>query len=569
MAAPPAISQNADALAIPVRKNGEETSAEKSTAASAEKIAARRLTSKLRVNNPTDQNASPPAEQKPSAPPTTPSPAKASPVIESRLSLYNLESAEVPTGLLRKRTSPPASSNSDSANNQQPGPQKSVSELPKTTDDQRRDAAATVMASAQNRSDEQQESRRSNEPRRTASRNPDNENSERKSRESERESSRDRNQQDDSRRETSRRSVVESDSSANSESSDVQQKANQAALDNLRPSSSSSENTVMANAPAMPPQARFASPEPSPSARLEPAAATAEIQQPPANQESQLPDSQLQTALAAPPAPPSPNLYLPQATPAPRRGSIWSRLFGRDNQQTARVQSTVLDFNSDYATRDGDDVCPVVLPGLGINGRDIPYGQEDAYRLTSSLPAHFRPTDLVRLPTQYCHYGNALYLRREAAASLCRMIGDAARQGLTIRVVSAFRDYDHQLRLYTQAVARGGENQKSVARPGRSEHYLGTTVDLTNNEEHALERSFGNTAEGRWLAANAGSYGWKLTVMSDNARRSHNDEPWHLRYLGSAINNPPSTISPIAQQRSQSQPPGVFGKIGRFLGLRR
>src|SRR5690606_11440460 len=126
-----------------------------------------------------------------------------------------------------------------------------------------------------------------------------------------------------------------------------------------------------------------------------------------------------------------------------------------------------------------------------------------------------------------------------------------ARQGLTIRVVSAFRDYDHQLRLYTQAVSRGGENQKSVARPGRSEHYLGTTVDLTNNEEHALERSFGNTAEGRWLAANAGSYGWKLTVMSDNARRSHNDEPWHLRYLGSAINNPPSTISPIAQQRSQ------------------
>jgi LAS superfamily LD-carboxypeptidase LdcB len=227
-----------------------------------------------------------------------------------------------------------------------------------------------------------------------------------------------------------------------------------------------------------------------------------------------------------------------------------------------------INFNSDYATRGNDDVCPVVLPGMGINGADIPIGSEDAYRLTSSLPTNFRPTDLVLLPNQYCHYGNPLYLRREAAASLCQMIAAAGQQGYKIRVVSAFRDYSHQMRLYTRAVARGGEDQKSVARPGRSEHFLGTTVDLTNDEAHALKRSFGDTPEGKWLAANAASYGWKMTVMSSNARRSHNDEPWHLRYLGNTINNP-GGISPVAQQSSQPQRRDVFGSIGRFLGLRR
>lgn len=272
-------------------------------------------------------------------------------------------------------------------------------------------------------------------------------------------------------------------------------------------------------------------------------------------------EGNLAAEIATVPAPPinAPNLYLPQ--PQEKTG-LFSRLFGREPRPTQRGQSTP--FSSDYATR-GDAILPAVITGNGFNGRDLPIGQEDQYRL-AGLTSEFRPTDLVQVPVNLCHYGNQLYLRQEPANSLCRMISDAANQGLCLRVVSAYRDYGHQLRLYNQAVSRGGPNQKSVARPGKSEHHLGTTVDLTNNETHALRRSFGNTPEGRWLAANAHRYGWKLTVMSDNARRSHNDEPWHLRYLGSHV-NAPAGISNIASanQRQQSQRRSVLGSVSRLL----
>src|SRR5690606_28126073 len=158
--------------------------------------------------------------------------------------------------------------------------------------------------------------------------------------------------------------------------------------------------------------------------------------------------------------------------------------------------SAPTNFNSDYATR-GNMILPAVINGNGLNGRDLPIGGEDPYRL-ASLPATFRPTDLVQLPVQTCHYGNQLYLRREAANSLCNMINAAAMQGLNIKVVSAYRDIGHQTRLYNQSVARRGPDQKMVAKPGKSEHNLGTTVDVTNSDQHALKRSFGDTAEGRW-----------------------------------------------------------------------
>lgn len=359
--------------------------------------------------------------------------------------------------------------------------------------------------------------------------------------------------------------------------------ADMAALDNLRPGSSaaakkadSEEKKAGSGETAT---SRKASTDDRASERPEPLRRSAESEtaaaedSPPAAVPAPAPPPAVAMAPAPQPAAavsPAPNLYLPQATPQ-SRGGLFSRLFQRKSNAPARpavAPAQVPAFNSDYSTRSSDDVCPVYLPGFGLNGNDLPIGYEDSYRLTSSLPADFRPTDLVLLPSQFCHYGNALYLRREAAASLCQMINAAAREGLTIRVVSAYRDYNHQLRLYTRAVARGGENQQSVARPGRSEHFLGTTVDLTNNESHVLKRSFGDTPEGRWLAANAATYGWKMTVMAGNGRRSHNDEPWHLRYLGSTINNP-SGISPIAQPVSQPQSRDVFGRVGRFLGLRR
>ncbi|MCX7625260.1 MAG: M15 family metallopeptidase [Candidatus Sumerlaeaceae bacterium] len=201
--------------------------------------------------------------------------------------------------------------------------------------------------------------------------------------------------------------------------------------------------------------------------------------------------------------------------------------YDRTREIFRRLVPSAPTFNTDYRTRAANCEIPLTVRGRGLNGRDLPIGCEDAYR--DQLPANFTPTDLVLVPAEYCYANQPIYLRREAAESVVRMIRDAERQGLTLRIVSGYRDYSHQNRLYRQNGGRRGS--RTVGRPGKSEHMLGTTVDFTSTERYLLKPSFAGTAEGKWLARNAHRYGWKRTVVSG----TRVIEPWHFRYFGSAL----------------------------------
>ena len=185
-------------------------------------------------------------------------------------------------------------------------------------------------------------------------------------------------------------------------------------------------------------------------------------------------------------------------------------------------------FNTDYKTRSVSASTPAALAGRGLGGKNIAIGTEDAYR--KILPKTYMPTDLVQIPREYCFENMVLYLRAEPAQQMIRMFNDAARRGLRFQVFSAYRDYNHQARLYSESVRRGSRG--SVAKPGYSEHMLGTTVDITNSSRYLMSRSFANTPEGKWLVRNAARYGWKATVVTGSGSRSHCDEPWHIRYFG-------------------------------------
>jgi len=267
-----------------------------------------------------------------------------------------------------------------------------------------------------------------------------------------------------------------------------------------------------------------------------------------------------ESASLPPPQSASASMPLPDP-PAPKTGFL-ARLMGRRSSPTSNAAAPV-PFNTDYATRAAGAVIPAVLTGMGWGGVDLPIGAEDQYRL-ATLPADFRPTDLVLLPKDYCYYGNAIYMRREAALSMMRMCDDAAREGHALRVFSGYRDYSHQLRLYTQAVRRSGPNQKGVARPGKSEHQLGTTADVTDGPRSVLSRSFADTPTGRWLAANCSKYGWKMTVLRGNGPRSHADEPWHIRYLSTS--NAAGTGTQVA---GTTQRFSVMRGLGKLVGLGR
>lgn len=146
------------------------------------------------------------------------------------------------------------------------------------------------------------------------------------------------------------------------------------------------------------------------------------------------------------------------------------------------------------------------------------------------------PPDLVRIPDGY-DPDMKYYLRAEAAAALGRMIHHARLDGLRLEVVSAYRAYPTQRRIYLRKLKNSGWDQRTVAKPGHSEHQLGTVVDLTGPDEKRLLRaSFGEADEGIWLKENAPRYGFAVSYTRANSHETgYSAEPWHYRYWGTEL----------------------------------
>lgn len=118
----------------------------------------------------------------------------------------------------------------------------------------------------------------------------------------------------------------------------------------------------------------------------------------------------------------------------------------------------------------------------------------------------------------------------DATAALNEMIAAASREGIRLYQISGFRSYSTQQTLYNNYVARDGkaEADRYSARPGHSEHQTGLAFDL-----NSLEQSFGETKEGKWLAANCWKYGFIIRYPHDKENvTGYMYEPWHVRYLG-------------------------------------
>lgn len=159
-------------------------------------------------------------------------------------------------------------------------------------------------------------------------------------------------------------------------------------------------------------------------------------------------------------------------------------------------------------------------------------GQERVDRFRGIDPGYV-PTDLVEIPFGY-ESGRTYRLRKEAATALETMIRRARRAGVSLVVVSAYRSYATQRRIYLGKLKRSGWLQDTVAKPGHSEHQLGTTVDLNGPDESTLLRvSFGETPEGQWLREHAPAFGFALSYTEFNSGvTGYAPEPWHYRYYG-------------------------------------
>jgi zinc D-Ala-D-Ala carboxypeptidase len=105
----------------------------------------------------------------------------------------------------------------------------------------------------------------------------------------------------------------------------------------------------------------------------------------------------------------------------------------------------------------------------------------------------------------------------------------AAKEGLDIIFASGYRPYDYQEKLYNRYVEQMGqaEADRISARPGTSQHQLGTAVDFGSiSDEYAL------TDEGKWLADNAGEFGFSLSYPEGYEEiTGYKWECWHYRFI--------------------------------------
>jgi zinc D-Ala-D-Ala carboxypeptidase len=153
-------------------------------------------------------------------------------------------------------------------------------------------------------------------------------------------------------------------------------------------------------------------------------------------------------------------------------------------------------------------------------------------RITSS----YEPWDLVLVSK--AGLAGSGRVRKVMLADLTALAVAADRSGKPLAVKSAYRSYATQVATFNMWVQRSGYEQalRFSARPGHSEHQLGTTIDFTTAPGVPLSTTFGDSPAGRWLARNSWKYGFIMSYPKGKERAScYGYEPWHFRYFGRAV----------------------------------
>ena len=175
---------------------------------------------------------------------------------------------------------------------------------------------------------------------------------------------------------------------------------------------------------------------------------------------------------------------------------------------------------------------PTAEPTSGSDGKivlpcgDILVPLDKDHRLTSDCA----PADLRTVP-------GGMVMRADAADALGEMFA-AARQekGYEFYVNSGYRSYQTQVETYNYWVQNSGQAQadRSSARPGHSEHQLGTTADVGFGS--CQLECISGTPQAAWIAENAHKYGFIVSYPDGKEHiTGYMPEPWHIRYVGKGV----------------------------------
>lgn len=147
------------------------------------------------------------------------------------------------------------------------------------------------------------------------------------------------------------------------------------------------------------------------------------------------------------------------------------------------------------------------------------------------LPSDFTPKSLEEVPTEYhVNDGKVYSLDQGALNAFIEMSNQAKEEGISLKIISAYRTNEFQAYLYNKYKTNNGEKNadRYSARPGHSEHETGLAIDIND-----VSQAFENTKAFKWLQENAHDYGYILRYpKSMETITGYMYEPWHYRYVG-------------------------------------
>jgi zinc D-Ala-D-Ala carboxypeptidase len=174
----------------------------------------------------------------------------------------------------------------------------------------------------------------------------------------------------------------------------------------------------------------------------------------------------------------------------------------------------------------------------------------------------YRPRDLVSVAS--AGIGGGGDVRAVVIDDLRAMAAAARKAGKGIAVRSAYRSYSQQQAVFNGWVAKSGYEQALLysARPGHSEHQLGTTIDFRSSASTTPPWGYADwatTPSGAWMQDNAWKYGWVNSYPKGKTGQvCYGYEPWHWRYIGrdlaKEVHESGLTLRKFLWRRFETQP---------------
>ena len=152
------------------------------------------------------------------------------------------------------------------------------------------------------------------------------------------------------------------------------------------------------------------------------------------------------------------------------------------------------------------------------------------------LPDDFVPPNLVVIQPDVFRTKKETMIREELLIPLKALRLAAEKDGIDLVVLSGYRSFERQKTVHEYWVKFEGGNREAAekysARPGHSEHQLGTVVDFSTQEiNDAIGSKFHQTKAAAWLRKNAGDFGFRLSYPKGAEQKTgYQWESWHWRW---------------------------------------